>query len=66
MEITIDERPFECYLIDDGTLDTVIQIDGIEHRFSSEYVKRDEDRSLSDEEFYRLAEEVIESDERHW
>ncbi len=30
-------KTLECLLIDDGTLDTVVTVDGKEYRFDSEY-----------------------------
>lgn len=47
---------YECYLVDDGTLDTVISIDGTEHRFDTEYAShyRDADGGISDENFREL------------
>jgi hypothetical protein len=76
MKITIPENKrfetpeteYECSLIDDGTLDTVIQIDTVEHRFSTEFAShyRDDEGYLSDKCFRLLCEMAIEEDERHW
>ena len=54
--------------MDDGTLDTVIEIDGMEHRFSTEFASdyRDSDGSLSGSGFTALCKMAIEEDERHW
>ena len=53
----------ECYLGDDGTLDTVIVVDGHEFRFSQEYAShcRDQDTgAMTDDGFVELARECIE------
>jgi len=64
----IPEADHECYLMDDGTLDTVIEIDGMEHRFSTEFASsyRDSNGSLSGSGFTALCKMAIEEDERHW
>jgi len=61
-----DGRVFECYLGDDGTLDTVIHIDNQTFRFSQEYVAhyRDKAGTLSDEGFNDLCNECI--DDMYW
>ena len=43
----------ECYLVDDGTMDTVISIDGEEVRFDCEYCSqfRDDTGAMTDEGF---------------
>ncbi|MHA2099649.1 MAG: hypothetical protein ACW99A_13315 [Candidatus Kariarchaeaceae archaeon] len=55
----------ECYLVDDGTLDTVISIDGVEHRFDMEYAAqyRDENGAMTTEGFEDLCREVIDNEE---
>ena len=68
MKIMVDGQDYEVQLLDDGTLDTVIEVDGIEHRFSGEFAAhwRDETGALSEEGLKELAANVIEDDERHW
>lgn len=51
---------YEVTLIDDGTLDTVIAVNGIEFRFNEDNV-RDNDGTLSHEGFLYLAEQAIEA-----
>ena len=55
---------YEILLEDDGTLDTVISINGITHRLSSE------DRPGNEQHFVQwileIAENIIETDERYW
>ena len=52
-----------CWLVDDGTLDTVISVDGEEVRFDCEYASefRDTDGSMTETGFLQLAEEAIDS-----
>ena len=68
MTITIENKKHECSLLDDGSLDTVIEIDGIEHRYNGEFVfhYRNDDGSLKDEGFKELCKMAIDDDERHW
>lgn len=40
MNILYEGKPHRVVLIDDGTLDTVIEVDGIQHRYDSAYVQR--------------------------
>ena len=49
---------FECYLVDDGTMDTVISIEGQEFRFDSEYASeyRDDDGAMTTDGFFALVE----------
>ena len=55
---------YEILLEDDGTLDTVISINDITHRLSSE------NRPSNEKEFMQwildIAEDIIETDERYW
>lgn len=65
MKIERDGKTFEVYLVDEGTLDTVIQIEGTEfvNRFDQEYASsfRDEQTGeLTEEGFRELAEETVE------
>jgi len=58
MKITDHENnQFDVYLVDDGTIDTVIDVNGKEFRFDSEFASfwRDEDGTLSEEGLKELA-----------
>ena len=50
----------DCYLVDDGTFDTVIEVDGDEFRFSDTSDARDESGALTEVGFFRYCFEVIE------
>ena len=52
-------KTLECLLIDDGTLDTVVTVDGKEYRFDSEYVARRQDGSIPAHELERLLDDAI-------
>jgi hypothetical protein len=54
----------ECWLVDDGSLDTVISIDNKEFRFSQERAAscRDENGSMTDSGFEELCMEIIKGD----
>lgn len=52
-------RDFVVRLVNDGTLDTVIEVNDVEHRFDSEGVERNEDGSLPEVELIRLADDAI-------
>jgi hypothetical protein len=52
-------RTFDCFLVDDGTMDTVISINGQWTRFDSENVLRRQDGSIPAAELNRLFEEGI-------
>jgi hypothetical protein len=60
MRITREGKVFEVELVDDGTLDIVIAVNGKEHRFSGDAVEREEDGSITPIEVLRLGNEVIE------
>jgi hypothetical protein len=64
----IPETTYECYLIDDGTLDTVIEIDGIEHRFNGQFASycRDKEGAMTETGFKELCELAIDECEEHW
>jgi len=64
MNIKVDNQEYQCYLGDDGSLDTIIEIDGIQHRFME--VDREEDGSITEETFINLCQDTIETDEIHW
>ena len=57
----IPECTYECNLVDDGTLDTVIEIDGTEHRFDGDYTSfyRDKNGAMTEKGLKELAEETI-------
>ncbi len=54
-------KTYECSLEDDGTLDTVIMVDGEAHRFDSEYAShyRNDDGEMLWEGFKALCQECI-------
>ena len=56
-----NEERYEIELIDDGSLDTIISIDGKEFRFSSEYAEiyRNKEGYITEEGLQELAEETI-------
>jgi len=60
MEIIKDGKSYVCFLGDDGTLDTVIEINGKEFRFSDTSHLRDESGTLTNEGFIELCEDCIE------
>jgi hypothetical protein len=62
IKLEYDGKSYEVGLVDDGTLDTVISINGKEHRFDQEYAAsfRDEKGELSAEGLEQLAKEAIE------
>lgn len=54
----------ECFLVDDSTLDTVISVDGEEHRFDTMYASRCKYKDgimpvMSDSSFRELCVEII-------
>ena len=55
----------EVLLEDDGTLDTVISVDGEQYRYDTEYAAmfRDGDGTLTEKGFIKLAKETIEAHE---
>jgi len=62
MKICDDENnSFDVYLVSDGTLDTVITINGEEYRFSGEYANywRDSNGALSEAGLKALALEAL-------
>ena len=54
----------DCFLIDDGTMDTVIKIDGQVFRYDRDFVidsgYRDIDGRMTESGFYALCEDAIE------
>lgn len=63
MKIEMDGQTFNVFLVDEGTLDTVLKIEGTDfvQRFDHEYASsfRDESGDLTDEGFKELAEETV-------
>ena len=61
MTVHCGEHSHEVNLVDDGTLDTVISIDGVEHRFSQERGAecRDESGVMTDKGLRSLATEIL-------
>lgn len=56
----MDIRGHDCYLLDDGTDDTVVTVDGTEVRFSDTADYRDEvTGGLTEEGFIKLCNEAI-------
>ncbi len=68
MIVDSGDRAYSVLLLDDGTMDTVISVDGIEHRFDGDYASeyRDEDGAMTVEGLEALGRDAIEADERHW
>jgi|TARA_R100001530_G_scaffold126123_1_gene94861 hypothetical protein len=68
MIVKVDNTKYDVFLLDDGSLDTVIEIDGIEHRFDSEYASfyRAKMGEMTIDGLEMLAKECIDEDDRHW
>jgi len=64
MIIRYDGRQYNVYLEDDGTMDTVISIDGKTHRFDCEYASsfRKRNGEMTKKGLRELAIEAIDSD----
>lgn len=64
MRLEVGDCVYEVFLVDDGTLDTVLTINGNEVRLSTDYACnfRNEDGSLSDKGLKELALEEINMD----
>ena len=60
MDVRVDGEVYECYLGDDGTLDTVIIVNNQEYRFGDTSHCRDNDGAMTDEGFRELCCECIE------
>mgnify|MGYP001608631683 CR=1 FL=1 len=60
----------DVYVVDDGTMDTVLSIDGIEHRFSGDAMRRHQTGRRMYEPYQKDIDEqvqnVVDSDERYW
>jgi len=63
MKITYDNATYDVWIIDDGTLDTVLLVDNIEHRFDGEYASyyRDTEGSLTYQGLKELAIQAIDT-----
>ena len=65
MKMQFEKQEFDVYLVDDGTLDTVLSVYNTlinkteEYRFSE--VDRNPDGTIADETFRYLAEEAIDA-----
>ena len=55
---------YDCFLCDDGSLDTIIEVKDLQHRILE--VDRKEDGSIAKETFINLCQDTIETDEIHW
>ena len=68
MDVKVDNVKYDVYLLDDGTMDTVIEINGIEHRFDGEYTSnyRTKTGEMTLVGLELLARECIDEDDRHW
>jgi len=64
MEHIYKDRKYEVELGDDGSMDTIICIDGIDHRCSSEDRPGDEKEFML--WFLDMVESIVESDDRYW
>jgi hypothetical protein len=54
-------RVFECFLEDDGTLDTVVSVNNHIVRFDADYVARTRDGKIPPHELERLFDDAIDS-----
>lgn len=65
MRIRHGGKMHTVYLSDDGTLDTVIEVDGKEHRFDGEYAAgyRKRNGEMTERGLRELAIEALEGDE---
>lgn len=61
MIIQDGKHTYEIFLVDDGSLDTVIEINGRDFRFDSEYasIYRDKNGVMTEKGLKELAEETI-------
>jgi hypothetical protein len=61
MKITIDGKEYDVQLLDDGTLDTVISVNGQECRYSQEfaYFYRDSSGAMTEEGLMDLAIDAV-------
>ena len=64
MKINYAGKRHNVYLCDDGTMDTVIEVDGKEHRFDCEYASefRKKDGKMTERGLRALAIEALDSD----
>jgi hypothetical protein len=63
MKLNHEGKEYSVYLLDDGTMDTVIQVNGKEARFDGEYTAqyRDKDGAMTEQGLITLAKEAIDS-----
>jgi len=63
MKMDYDGKVYDVRLVDDGTMDTVISIDGKEHRFETEYAAhyRTAEGAMTEEGLKALAKDAIDS-----
>ncbi len=68
MKFTYHGQEHEVKLVDDGTLDTTIEVDGKTHTFVAEYayVFRNEDGGINDEALRDLAIECLVEEEENY
>ena len=61
MTIKDGKYKYEVYLIDDGSLDTVIEINGKNYRFDSEYasIYRDKNGVMTEKGLKELADNLV-------
>lgn len=61
MKIRYGHKLHEVFLCDDGTMDTVIEVDGVEHRFDCEYASnmRDKTGAMTERGLRELGLEVL-------
>jgi len=58
MRVKYDEKDYDVQLLDDGTLDTVLSVNGKEYRFDSEYARTD-DGQIRDDVVYDAIEAYL-------
>ena len=58
MKIKYDDKFYRVRLIDDGTLDTVLNVEGKDFHFDSEFARND-DGSINDEAIFQAIETYI-------
>lgn len=61
MQKIVEGYVFNCYLEDDGTLDTVVSINNHIVRFDSDYVARLTDGTIPPQELERLYDDAIDA-----
>lgn len=63
MRIKTEGKEYDVYLVDDGTMDTVIKVEDREYRYDMEFAAdfRKQDGSFSNKGFRELALDAIDS-----